>query len=447
MLTREVLAGYNYNGIRVSEQEYAMVRAALIRKNASAGKLKPIVGVFAHDYYYICINHDWGDFTIVERLSPDADQELIDYSIEVLRNEEVFTDDQRDVSFLKDFQRRRSNRRRRGDLSSFDTENRRNERKVDEILDKDGGRSNKQGAVSFGVGNFGNDDKEITPYTIDDNSPLSYKNRAKPNPRSSINWVYKAGLFSVVENKLFHQKISEINQGSKAFKKNADGEYMLPIENKIVFTNGDYDAPYISKVIEVLDEYATNFEKIRDVIFDEERGKTGHREAVRLVKQVFGDGLVVQYENKTDGAYGWADRKRKGRNRRAVINRYIQMQNGAGNTSGGGTNQSVIPSTKREPSVSEEASDYIQDTKEYREVIDIINQRYNLTNRKKLSPKAIDRFAGKLLAQAKSKYDRGALTERLNALFDYMANSGNELVIKNGLAHIILTTKMLEVKK
>ena len=74
-------------------------------------------------------------------------------------------------------------------------------------------------------------------------------------------------------------------------------------------------------------------------------------------------------------------------------------------------------------------------------------ERYNLTNRKKLSPKAIDRFAGKLLAQAKSKYDRGALTERLNALFDYMANSGNELVIKNGLAHIILTTKMLEVKK
>ena len=84
-------------------------------------------------------------------------------------------------------------------------------------------------------------------------------------------------------------------------------------------------------------------------------------------------------------------------------------------------------STKREMSVSEDASDYILDTKEYQDILKIVDQRYNLTNKKNLSPKAVERLAGKLLSNSKSKYDKGALTERLSALFDYMANS-NELV-------------------
>ena len=101
-------------------------------------------------------------------------------------------------------------------------------------------------------------------------------------------------------------------------------------------------------------------------------------------------------------------------------------------------------STKRQFSVSEEASDYILDTKEYREIINIVDQRYKLTNKKKLSPKAIDRLAGKLLTKASSKYDREQLTTRLTALFDYMANS-NELdwsdVMKSAaeIAHDILS--------
>lgn len=90
------------------------------------------------------------------------------------------------------------------------------------------------------------------------------------------------------------------------------------------------------------------------------------------------------------------------------------------------TRHSSKNSTKREYSVSEDASNYILDSKEYQEIIDIVDQRYNLTNKKMLSPKAIDRLAGRLLSKASSKYDREQLTTRLTALFDYMANS-NEL--------------------
>ncbi len=92
-------------------------------------------------------------------------------------------------------------------------------------------------------------------------------------------------------------------------------------------------------------------------------------------------------------------------------------------------------STKRQSSVSEDASNYILDTKEYKEAMKLVDQWYRLTGKKKLDAKAIDRFAGRLLSKSQSQYSREQLTERLSALFDYIANSGT--VIKKGLAHII----------
>lgn len=470
------------------------------------------------------------------------------------------------------------------------------------------------------------DDIRFATSRLTNYSPLSYNDRAKPNPRSSINWVYEAELFSVVENKLFHQKISEINQGSKAFKKNADGEYMLPIENKIVFTNGDYGYPEITKIIEFMSESQTSVVNARKVIYSVEKGESSYETSRRALENLYGQGFVYEYHSEDNRPYEWKGRVPKGRNRKAIIKRYIQMQNGAGNTSSGNTNQGIIPSTKREigygkltqerinelisdsgagsrvdyarswiaeispsafidltipfeqrledreyfdekvqgdhgnimgdrdyiedlknsrmmprlsvdidtgkvighdgrhrmraleiagasktpieivfykddtmykgnnngerlesiefkrltsqfdeesyrqykayidriiplnedhrveieraykikpfdekygnaiaystkreSSVSEDASDYILDTKEYQDILKIVDQRYNLTNKKNLSPKAIERLAGKLLSNSKSKYDKGALTERVGALFDYMANS-NELV-------------------
>ena len=80
-------------------------------------------------------------------------------------------------------------------------------------------------------------------------------------------------------------------------------------------------------------------------------------------------------------------------------------------------------STKRESSIPEEASEYILDTKEYQEILSLVDQRFELAGRKELSPKAIDRLAGRLLQKSKSNYNREQLTERLTALFDYVANS------------------------
>lgn len=101
---------------------------------------------------------------------------------------------------------------------------------------------------------------------------------------------------------------------------------MLPIANKIVFTDGDYDAPQISEIIEILTEYQTEYNKVKEIIFDAEKGKSSKQDAVQIVRQMFGDGFVLSYNSNYDGVYGWEDGKRKGKTRESVINNYFRKQ-------------------------------------------------------------------------------------------------------------------------
>lgn len=170
-------------------------------------------------------------------------------------------------------------------------------------------------------------DAESILENFNEDDIISNDDRAMPNSASSINWVYKAELFSTKDNILFHQKISEINQNSKAFTKTANGEYMLPINNKIVFTNGDYNLPYISKVIEVMTDSTTDFENIKRMVFIFETGKSRYNEAKRIVEISFGQGSVLQYNPSNRNPVRWTNGRREGSNRREIVRRYQEQRN------------------------------------------------------------------------------------------------------------------------
>lgn len=162
----------------------------------------------------------------------------------------------------------------------------------------------------------------------DKNNSLSIVNRAKTNNNSSLKWVYDSEIFSVEESKLFHEKISEINTGRHSFGENINtfGEYMLPIGNKIVFTDGNYDSPYVREIVEVLTEYEDNFQKIRERIFNVEKGKSSKQDEVRIINQMFGAGCIISYNSGNNGVYGWEDGKRKGKSRSTVIRNHLNKQ-------------------------------------------------------------------------------------------------------------------------
>lgn len=257
-----------------------------------------------------------------------------------------------------------------------------------------------------------------------DLSPLSFNHRAQPNPNSNINWVLKSQIFSVVENKLFHQKISEINQGSKAFEKNQSEEYMLTIENKIVFTDVDYDLPEITKIIEVVDEYATNFETIKELIYGVERGKTGHRDAVQTIENSFGKGYILQYESGSNVAYEWETGRRKGKNRReAVRNCLKQQQRGRNAPQVKGTDAEIKKSLKAEDDAPSAIDRYyaeaIRENRAFSQIFALMGDIYSSKmGEVYLDNTDIRKTAKGILKEFGSKYDEKALADELQIVYD-----------------------------
>lgn len=173
-----------------------------------------------------------------------------------------------------------------------------------------------------------NNIEKVDEILYNKSNPLSINNRAKTNNNSSLKWVYDAEIFSVEESKLFHEKISEINTGRHSFgnNKNTLGEYMIPIENKIIFTDGNYDSPYVREIVEVLTEYQTEFEAIKERIYNVEKGKSSKQDEVQIIKQMYGDGYIISYNSGNNGVYDWQNGKRKGRTRSSVIRNHLNKQ-------------------------------------------------------------------------------------------------------------------------
>lgn len=105
----------------------------------------------------------------------------------------------------------------------------------------------------------------------------------------------------------------------------------MSIGNKIVFTDGNYDSPYIREIIEVLTDNATEYEIVKERIFNVEKGKSAKQDEVRIFEKMFGNEFVVSYTSGVNGVYGWQNGQRKRTTRRTVVRNYLNKQYGRRN--------------------------------------------------------------------------------------------------------------------
>ncbi|MBP3480975.1 MAG: hypothetical protein J6K66_05165 [Clostridia bacterium] len=278
-------------------------------------------------------------------------------------------------------------------------------------------------------------------------NPLGFESRAEPVKNSSINWVYKAKIFSQAENRLFHQKIAEIRSGDRSFEKNADGEYMLPIANKIVFTNGDWEAPYIRQIIEVFTAYGDEFEEIKEIIFNVEKGKSRKSEAVRAFEDLQIAGRTYVYTDKNDGVYAWEDGKRSGRTRREANRNYInklyrerngfksedaareyarlyELYNGVKLSSRDYGNRYIEESPAVQQAAEDENAKLREEISYLKELVKIQGK---LTHGQKFTRSSVKIALNKIIRDAglDISADRAPAVQMLNSLYEYVAAGDN----------------------
>lgn len=103
------------------------------------------------------------------------------------------------------------------------------------------------------------------------------------------------------EYAMFREKIAEIKIGKGAqFPKSANGEYILAIDNKLVYTDGEFVDTHVSRIIELYVGDETDTDSARQVIFDGEKEGADLGKIQGMVESCFGEGSILVY-TREDG--------------------------------------------------------------------------------------------------------------------------------------------------
>ena len=134
----------------------------------------------------------------------------------------------------------------------------------------------------------------------------------------STNWAYENFIIDETDRARFYEVIADLNKRNYSVPRNKNGVYMIEHENKIMFTDGDFKAPTLSKVIVFDTNYDANMAYAKGLIFDEERRTAGHGEALRAIEDLFGEGYVSEYNSKIYKPDAWKNRGREREDGRGI---------------------------------------------------------------------------------------------------------------------------------
>ena len=72
-------------------------------------------------------------------------------------------------------------------------------------------------------------------------------------------------------------------------------DFIVPIENKLVYTDFDKENPGISRIIVFNSNNYTDIDGATEVLYGSEKGKYSNEQARRVIEEVFGEGFINQY--------------------------------------------------------------------------------------------------------------------------------------------------------
>lgn len=108
-----------------------------------------------------------------------------------------------------------------------------------------------------------------------------------------VMWTLDKGVLDSNEVSAFYEKISETkNNKYKNYHIAADGQLIYEIENKLIYTDGDYDYPHISKVIAFNTDDTYWLEYGRESFYDGENYGYQTDTIIEIVEAVLGEGAV-----------------------------------------------------------------------------------------------------------------------------------------------------------
>lgn len=93
------------------------------------------------------------------------------------------------------------------------------------------------------------------------------------------------------------------------YQKSENGDIIIPIGNKLVYTDANFDSPGISKVIEIDSEYENDIDYAREELYAVEKGESTIEEAYEVIRLFTGIENINEYKTENRANDGEYDRR------------------------------------------------------------------------------------------------------------------------------------------
>ncbi len=113
----------------------------------------------------------------------------------------------------------------------------------------------------------------------------------------------------------FYAAVGEMKIGKKdQFSRTKSGQFMVAIDNKIVYTDGRWKNPSIDRVDTILLADETEVDFVRQTIFQNEGGEISNEQARDTIRGAFGDEVVWRRDGGFGGTFVWENERGEGAN-------------------------------------------------------------------------------------------------------------------------------------
>lgn len=128
----------------------------------------------------------------------------------------------------------------------------------------------------------------------------------------NVEWAVKNGIINEKERAAFFHKVADIKKLGHVYNQTVNGDYIIDMGNKLLFTDADWKSPSLYMVVTFEDSFESSMLKAKEIVFNEAKRTTDYNRARQIIGDTYWDGYV-EFRNARDyKAYGRENTGRKG---------------------------------------------------------------------------------------------------------------------------------------
>ena len=118
------------------------------------------------------------------------------------------------------------------------------------------------------------------------------QSKGKEYSGKNVDWAVENGIITEEERISFFHKVADINKLGHKYRQAKNGDYIVDLGGKLLFTNADWYSPSLNIVISFNDSFESSMLYAKEIVFNEAKTEADYNRARQAIETAYWQGYV-----------------------------------------------------------------------------------------------------------------------------------------------------------